>query len=254
MTTIVDAHVHLDLYPDPYQVVRECRQEGVYALCMTTTPKAWDGTSILVGDAPRIRCAIGLHPQLAFERKEELPLLLRLMWETPYVGELGLDGAMPVETHATQRLVLTKALERADELGGRVVSLHSRRAAGAVLEVIEQHADRNLLILHWFSGTASQLRDAAAMGCWFSVGPAMLHSKKGRALVGAMPRDRVLTETDGPFAKVKGRPLHPRDARRACSSIAAAWDMSDAEVAQLVVSNFRRLGEYAVDRRTEGGS
>ena len=40
----------------------------------------------------------------------------------------------------------------------------------------------------------------------------MLESANGRKLAAAMPRDRVVPESDGPFAKVRGAPLMPWDA------------------------------------------
>src|SRR3546814_10842246 len=65
--------------------------------------------------------------------------------------------------------------------GGRVISLHSRRAAGEVLDAIESIRDAGTPILHWFSGTGRQLDRAIDLGCWFSVGPAMLRTEKGRS-------------------------------------------------------------------------
>ena len=53
-----------------------------------------------------------------------------------------------------------------------------------------------------FPALSRELSRAVDMGCWFSVGPAMLHGEKGRQLVLKMPRDRVLTESDGPFAQI----------------------------------------------------
>ena len=40
-----------------------------------------------------MQTALGLHPQLAHERKSELPLFDELLPQTEYVGEIGLDGA-----------------------------------------------------------------------------------------------------------------------------------------------------------------
>ncbi|MGO2232257.1 TatD family hydrolase [Psychrobacter sp.] len=59
------------------------------------------------------------------------------------------------------------------------------------------------MVLQFFqhSSTQGQLKRAVNMGCWFTVGPAMLNTKKGQSLVSMMPKDRILTETDGPFAK-----------------------------------------------------
>ena len=87
---MIDFHCHLDLYPDPHAVVRECVARGLYVLSVTTTPSAWAGTVALARNAPRIRTALGLHPQIAHERKGELPLFERLLPEVRYVGETGL--------------------------------------------------------------------------------------------------------------------------------------------------------------------
>ncbi len=43
---------------------------------------------------------------------------------------------------------------------------------------------------------------AVAAGLWFSVNPAMLRSRNGQRIVAALPRERVVTETDGPHAKL----------------------------------------------------
>src|ERR1700741_2594809 len=88
---VIDFHCHLDLYPDPHAVRDECARRGLYVLSVTTTPSAWNGTFALSRDAPRIRTALGLHPQLAYERHSELDLFESLIAETRYVGEIGLD-------------------------------------------------------------------------------------------------------------------------------------------------------------------
>ena len=67
---------------------------------MTTTPKAWRGTSALAKGCGRIRTALGLHPQIAHERHGELALFEGLLPETRYVGEVGLDGTPEFRTHA----------------------------------------------------------------------------------------------------------------------------------------------------------
>src|ERR1035437_1612235 len=90
---MIDFHCHLDLYPDPQRIADECNNRGLYVLSVTTTPSAWKGTSALAGSHPRIKTALGLHPQLAHQRKSELALFEQLLPRTPYVGEVGLDGS-----------------------------------------------------------------------------------------------------------------------------------------------------------------
>ncbi len=69
---MMDMHCHLDLYTNPQYVAKRCKDENIYVLSVTTTPKAWYGTSSLAKDCPRIRTALGLHPQQAHERWQEL--------------------------------------------------------------------------------------------------------------------------------------------------------------------------------------
>ncbi|MGE0531938.1 MAG: Qat anti-phage system TatD family nuclease QatD [Hyphomonadaceae bacterium] len=242
---MIDFHCHLDLYQDPHGIVRECKRRGVYVLSVTTTPSAFRGTVALADGAPRIRTALGLHPQLVAERKFEFPLFEELLPQARYVGEIGLDGGPECKTFwDDQVIIFEKALAACAAQSGRVYSVHSRRAAGAVLDSIAKFPNAGVPILHWYSGTTRELERASALGCWFSVGPAMLRSAKGRALATKMPRDRVLTETDGPFARIErdGAPLHPWDAAQAHDELALAWGMETDRVGDLISRNLRRLG------------
>lgn len=241
---MIDFHCHLDLYADPRMVVRECVARRIYVLSVTTTPSAWEGTSALASDAPRIRTALGLHPQIAHERKSELPLFEKLLPEAKYVGEIGLDGGPEYKQHwRDQVMVFTRILELCEKSGGRVLSLHSRRAATPVLDALEAHPSAGVPILHWFSGTKRELCRAIDMGCWFSVGPAMLIGSKGKSLVDEIPRDRLLTETDGPFTQLDGRPLLPWDAAQATSKLSAAWSVTEEAVLEQLEHNLRQLAE-----------
>lgn len=221
---MIDFHCHLDLYPDPQEVADGVQGRGVGVLSMTTTPSAWLGTSRLAIDRPVIRTAIGLHPQLAQERKQELRLFDRFLQETQFVGEVGLDGSPEHRASwSDQTKVFEHVLRACAEAGNKVASIHSRRAADPVLDSLEKHEGLAIPILHWFSGTQSQLRRAVALGCWFSVGPAMLAGAKGRSLVAKMPRDRVLLETDGPFTQFQKSGLRPWDVTISCRLLAEVW-------------------------------
>lgn len=101
------------------------------------------------------------------------------------------------------------------------------------------------MILHWFSGSRRELERASALGCWFSVGPAMIRSQRGRDLLGAMPRERVLTETDGPFAAGKEGPLRPGEVTDAIMTCARIWGIASDEAAAAIAGNLRALGKMA---------
>lgn len=241
---MIDFHCHLDLYADPRQVVSQCVERGLYILSVTTTPSAWEGTSALAGAAPRIRTSLGLHPQIAHDRKFELPLFEKLIGRVRYVGEIGLDGSPELKQHwHTQLAVFEQILDLCEGAGGRVMSLHSRRAAKAVLDLLEKHPRAGVPILHWFSGTQRELARAVEMGCWFSVGPAMLRGEKGKKLVAAIPPERILIESDGPFAQIDSRPIWPWEAAQAMVFLAELWQIDEQSVATRLKANLQRIGE-----------
>jgi TatD DNase family protein len=245
---LIDFHCHLDLYPDPEREVRDADAARIYVLSVTTTPRAWLRTAQLAKGRRRIRTALGLHPQLAHERAGELGLFEELLPRSRYVGEIGLDGGPGYGQHsAIQAKVFETVLHLAGKGGGRIMSIHSRRAVDEILDRLSAFPEAGLPILHWFSGTAGQLRRAADIGCWFSVGPAMLRGGKGKALAKAMPRNRMLTETDGPFAGAPNKPLRPTDSWQAVKQLAELWGVSLDEARVQLVDNLRSLSESGPD-------
>jgi len=247
---MIDFHAHLDLYPDPAGAVELCRQNGTYVLSVTTTPSAWLGTKRLAKNVPRIRTALGLHPQVAHQRKRELSLFDTLLPDSAYVGEIGLEGGKDWKPYfADQVAVFDHILKSCERAGGRVMSIHSRQAATDVLNMLEARPRSGTAILHWFTGSQKELSRAIELGCWFSVGPAMLKSANGRTLAASMPRDRVLTETDGPFGTLQRRPLFPSDAALAIPMLAELWTLSIHDVEALVRGALISIGNLAGPRK-----
>lgn len=239
---MIDFHCHLDLYERPRWVLDQLVERGCYVLAVTTTPLAWQGTTRLLSGVPRVRVGAGLHPELVGERHHEVARLCSLIRDTPYVGEVGLDGSPRYRgSLSLQKEVLRRVLNSCVEAGGRVLSIHSRGAASAVLDELQACPGAGLAILHWFSGTQTELARATALGCWFSVGPAMLCTERGRQLAAQMPRDRVLTETDGPLAQYNKRALWPWDAAEAEKGLAACWQSEVGIVKAQMKSNLRLL-------------
>ena len=145
------------------------------------------------------------------------------MWpmldQTRFVGEIGLDYVTSDPANrSAQKEVFSQIVERCAAYGDKVLSVHSRRSAADVISVIGDRFPGSV-ILHWFSGSRRELERAIEFGFYFSVGPAMVRSKNGLALLSAMPRERVLTETDGPFVQTDGRPARPSDTASVVSAI-----------------------------------
>ncbi len=223
---MIDFHCHLDLYPDPTAVAAECRSRGMYVLSVTTTPSAWKRTAALARKGDRIRTALGLHPQLANERFHELPLFNELLRHARYVGEVGLDSGPECREHwSTQKKAFEHVLDSCRTAGGRILSIHSRHASDAVLDLLEMYQGFGTPVLHWFSGSLKSLNRAVRLGCWFSVGPAALRSSRGKVLIDRIPRNRILTESDGPLAQIHGRPIMPWEVSDALLSLSELWGL-----------------------------
>jgi TatD DNase family protein len=239
---MIDFHCHLDLYPDPHAVAASAQDYRVAVLSVTTTPSAFTGTATLATQRPAIRTALGLHPEIAHQRAHELPLFDKLVATTAFVGEIGLDGsARFAHTRTSQTDVFAHILRSCADVGGRILSIHSRNAVEPVLDALRANRRAGTPVLHWFTGSARQAQNAIDQGCWFSIGTPMLKTAKGRQLVGGLPRDRLLTETDGPFATRDGRPLVPCDVAGTIGLLAELWAVPTSEVDAKITANVQDL-------------
>jgi TatD DNase family protein len=241
---LVDFHCHLDLYEDHPAAVREAEEAGVFTLSVTTTPRAWPRNQELARATRHVRAALGLHPQLVAERAGELGLWESHLPETRYVGEVGLDaGPRFYKSFDLQKEVFTHVLRCCAAAGDKVITVHSIRAAKAVLDHIEAHLPlgRGKIVLHWFTGSKAEARRAIEMGCYFSINAAMLDHERHAAMVSSIPLDRVLTETDGPFTKTSERPSRPSDVSVVVEGLARLHDRSASTLALIIRNNLRTL-------------
>jgi TatD DNase family protein len=187
---------------------------------------------------------LGLHPQLVAERASELPLLEKLLHETRYVGEVGLDaGPKFYRSFSEQERVFDRILSACAEQGNKILTIHSVRCVGKVLDHLERRlaSSRCTAVMHWFTGTAAEGRRAAELGCYFSINAQMLVSAKGLRTVQTLPRDRLLTETDGPFVAFGNRPARPGDVSDTVRSLAGALELPAQETTNTVIANLGRL-------------
>lgn len=243
-----DFHCHVDLYPDPANLISRCEGSRIFTLAVTTTPKAWpqnvrwtDGKSVVIP-------ALGFHPELAGERLSEIDLLEELMPQTAFVGEIGLDGSPPHRgSWDAQKEVFTRTIERAQGLGGRVLSIHSRRAAREVLAslAVKTTRARVLPILHWFSDGPGLAGEAASQGCYFSVNSRMLATEAGLVLARRLPLDRILTETDGPFTDYGTRRSEPADVSATVAKLAEVRNTTQPEMTRVIADNAARVLSFA---------
>lgn len=207
--TYFDAHVHANLMDSPLNVARSSHDAGLGLFTCGVTPHDYlELAPQLTQD--NIRVGLGAHPWYISDGRvteKDIELLLGLMEQTPYLGEVGLDFSSRYCVDGLQELQIkafTKICTRAAELSRnsqpRVLSMHTVRSVDAVLDILEQTgaAQACIPIIHWFSGSSNELQRAIKLGCWFSVGEMSLKTKRGREYAKVYPKDKLLTETDLP--------------------------------------------------------
>ena len=209
--TYFDAHVHANLMDSPLNVARSSNETELGLFTCGVTPHDYlELVPQLTQD--NIRVGLGAHPWYISDGRvteKDIELLLELMGETPYLGEIGLDFSFRYCVDGLQELqvkAFTKICARAAELSRngqpRVLSMHTVRSVNAVLDILEQTGASQACvpIIHWFSGSSDELQRAIKLGCWFSVGEMSLKTKRGREYAKVYPKDKLLIETDLPFS------------------------------------------------------
>ncbi|HZZ93010.1 MAG TPA: Qat anti-phage system TatD family nuclease QatD [Usitatibacter sp.] len=240
----VDFHCHLDLYPDFEALVAECEAQRIFTLGVTTTPAAWPKNRALTTSTRYVRSALGLHPQLVSVRADEVSLWDQYFDEARYIGEVGLDfGPQYFKSAKQQRDVFEHVARQCARAGNKILTVHSVRAATAVLDTIETYLAKSgsRVILHWFTGTAREAARAIELGCYFSVNQAMLDKPRNRAIVTALPLERILTETDGPFTTAGRTPARPSDVETAVTRLSEIFALTCSDMAGAIRNNLRTV-------------
>ena len=240
---MLDTHCHLDLYPDPSQTALNAESAGVFVVCVTNLPSAFLAAQPHVRRFKSVRLALGLHPLTAeLHTDDELSQFSRLVSQTSFIGEIGLDFSREGQPTKERQLISFRFALRALQKQPKFVTIHSRQAETAVLEVLREEYPRPI-VLHWYSGTLKHLDKAIADGHFFSINPAMIRSEKGKNIIARIPRQRILTESDGPFINMRRRTIEPRDVLTVEEALGEIWDADALAARSIVRKNFQTLIE-----------
>ena len=234
----VDSHCHLDQYPRPDVVVREASQARVEAVAVTELPSAYRRFRAHLGQPRGVHLALGFHP-LALSRSSmrEKALFVQHLPSCKFVGEVGLDYRAASDRSA-QRETFGWILDQSG-IDQKILSVHSRGADKDVIAALAGSGVR--AILHWYTGPSALVERALEAGLYFSVNSSMLRTKKGRTLIEATPRGRLLTETDGPYVKMGRLEASPAAIPGTVESLASIWGVSHARARSAIWENWTTL-------------
>lgn len=246
---LIDSHCHLEQVEDPDGAVAEAVRNGVARVVAVSEDAA---AVARVLDLKRrfpqhVLAGVGFHPMFTpYRTREEveadLAVLEAALGEADVVGEIGLDykHAVTDEQREWQREVLQRQLRMA-ERAGLPVNLHSRRAERDTMEAAIEFTQRTGLgaQMHWFTHSRKLVRRCNEAGVYISAGPSLLTSEETRAVVATIDRRLLLLETDSPVP-FDGESARPAWVARVAEAVAALWECSPAEVAEITGANFLR--------------
>jgi len=237
---MLDAHCHIDRYKTPIKIAKDAERKGVFTIAMTNLPSHFLAGLPHVRGLKNLRLAVGLHPLANKQHLQELKLFEQSLSLTSFVGEVGLDFSR--EGKKTRAIQTETFRFVAKQLAGenKVTSLHSRGAESEVLDILSEF-NISAAIFHWFTGTPSLLDEAIVQGHYFSVNPAMIRSENGVKIIERIPRDRILTESDGPYVKNGKFSIRPWDVIDIEKYLSSVWGVSPDEASAMIWGNFRRL-------------
>jgi TatD DNase family protein len=237
---MLDTHCHIDHYQNPLEVAKEAENHGIITIAVTNLPSHFEMIYPYLSTFKRLRLALGLHPQLVKSGKTERIIFERMLSKTSYIGEIGLDFSGEGKFSKTPQIETLKFILNKIQDRPRFITLHSRKAESAVLELLEEYNIENA-VFHWYSGPLKVLEQAIKSGHYFSLNHAMVRSKKGRQIIEIIPLDCILTETDGPFIQLGSREVTPSDIKTLLIALADIRKLPVLEIENHINSNFRRL-------------
>ncbi len=195
---IIDTHCHFDMMPQPEAYIKQKEQAGDIVIGMTNLPSHFQMGFSHIKGYKHIRLALGLHPLRVEEGRRELTLFKRLIGQTSYIGEIGLDFSRDGFPSKDVQVAVLREIFATLQDKNKIISVHSRRGEKELLEMLCEYNIKNV-IFHWYSGPVGLIPAILDQGYYFSINEAMCLSKNGKAIIEKIPKDRILTETDAPY-------------------------------------------------------
>ncbi len=200
---------------------------------------------------PGMYTALGIHPSdgQGIEDTEaalhEIEALLRdPSSRAVALGEIGLDYHYDGTDREVQKALFRAQMEMAERLSLPVV-IHDREAHGDSVAIVREFP-RVHGVFHSFSGSAEMARELCSLGYYisFSGTVSFKNAERVRAAAAAVPKDRLLIETDCPYLAPhphRGKLNHSGYLAFTNEALAEAVGLTPEACAELTYQNACRL-------------
>lgn len=236
---LFDTHSHLDLLKNFDYTIEEIEKKKIYTIAVTNLPVLYEKLSSKI-NSKYIKSALGFHPELIEKYQKYIPEMWKLLPEARYVGEVGLDFKVAKNSKVLQTQFFEELIFRCNDLGGKILTVHSRGSANEVISIIGNNFNSKF-ILHWYSGSIKDLNIAVSNGAYFSVNYAMVISSSGRKIIENIPNERLLLESDSPFILIDKKPFSTLEIDKVVNKLAKTKNISFEEMLHILYNNFKEI-------------
>ena len=242
---LVDAHAHLDEYPDTWlgAVLNQLDEDRIATITTAMAPQAYERALLIQERSPYVLATLGVHPWNASYFVTQLDEIEESLKGSPMFGEIGLDFRNVRDTmlYDSQERVFEFFLAAAKEQD-KVVNVHTSGAETESIELMERY-DVDRAIIHWYSGPSEPLRRMVDRGYYFTFGCEILSSELIRTIAQEVPVEKILTETDNPGGPqwVFGEPAMPDLVKTVAQALAIVHGLDVQEMAEQVRQNMLTL-------------
>ena len=211
---------------------------------------------------PKMYAAVGIHPEDCHfitapeEALAKLSLLLadeetRKQNKIVALGEIGLDyhwqsydnGKIPMNKEL-QAFFFNEQMKLAEKLSLPVI-IHDREAHGDCFETVLRYPNVKG-VFHSYSGSAEMAHELTRRGWYISFSGTLTFTNAARVreAAAAVPRDRLLIETDAPYLAPhpnRGKLNHSGYLTHVLSTLAQIWNCSPEETAEQTYQNAKKI-------------
>jgi len=250
----VDSHCHLNyakLVERQDEILAAARAAGVSTMLNIATRAAeWDDVLATAEREPGVWASVGIHPHDADTHEDIETALLIERARHPRVigiGETGLDFFYDKSDRDRQRASFRRHIAAARESGLPLI-VHTRSAEEDTTDILRDEMGKGAFgaVIHCFTGSGQLARDMLDLGFYISLSGIVTFKNAAdlRETARAIPRERLLIETDSPFlAPVphRGKPCEPAFVTDTARFLAVEFDWPIEDLAAKTSSNFFEL-------------
>ncbi len=260
---LVDTHCHLTherFHGDRSAVLVRASEAGVAAV-VTVASSAKDAGSALTlaREKPGVWGTAGIHPhESGGAQSGDMERIAELLAEDEIVavGETGLDFHYDFSPRPLQRELFRRHVELAHETRLPLV-VHSRSADEDTASAIQEAPAGVRGVLHCYSGGKELLETALEAGWFISfTGLVTFRNFSGVDLLRAVPRDRLMVETDAPYlapVPYRGKRNEPAHVTHVCQAVARHRGEKLDVVAEYTTRNAARFFGLPIEAQTSAG-